>query len=71
VQWSSVDVKGNVEGGYDPSSRASNARQAEVTIGWSAGPEGAAPSGAAPQAGQATCGATCVPSSSMLRSRSS
>ena len=33
VRWFSKDVKGNVEGGYDPASKAQNFRQAKVTVG--------------------------------------
>lgn len=32
VRWFAVDVKGNVEGGYDPASKASNFRQAKLTV---------------------------------------
>ena len=32
VRWFSVDVKGNVEGGYDPASKGQNFRQAKVTV---------------------------------------
>jgi hypothetical protein len=33
VRWFSVDVKGNVEGGYDPAGKAQNFRQAKLTVG--------------------------------------